>query len=661
MSCYESENPKTPHIDSLAERGVLFSRAFAHNSTTLPSHTNILLGTTPLYHGVHDNLNFIVNEELMTLAEYLKNHGYSTGAFVGAYSLDSRFGLSQGFDIYDDDYARTHSVNPASLERKAEAVVESALEWLKRQDSLWFLWIHCWDPHVPYEPPEPFKTQYKEDPYEGEVAYVDNVLGGLFSYLEKNNLFDNTVVIFTGDHGESLGEHGEDTHGFFAYNATIWIPLIISTPRNEHSRIDCYVSHIDIFPTVCDLLRLEKPSFLQGISLLPALNGKKLSERPIYFESLYPYYSRGWAPLKGFIYQKKKFIESPLPELYELEKDFVELKNLALREKLDKYRKQLSKLMSEQTPAEKIEAEQKVDKETREKLESLGYISSIQVRKKEKFGPQDDVKVLLPYANKTTEAWSLYKKGKENEAIKLLLSIIKEREDIDLAYKRLAEIYKELGKTEEALEILKQGLTTISSSYEIFLDYVKMLIDVGQYDRAISFYREMSFREMEFDPEAWNNLGTAQAKKGDFKEAIEAYEKGLSLDDKDPELYNNLGNVYYSFGLQTRNSDVFQNCFEYFKKAIEIDPEYPTPYFGLGQAYRVVGDIEGAIDSWEKALEADPDFHQAHLNLAVAYLNTGNKVKACSLLNEYKKRYYSLMPAAERTKFDRLMKNCQKE
>lgn len=659
LSCYGSQNPKTPHIDSLAERGVLFSRAFANTSTTLPSHTNILLGTTPLHHGVHENLNFIVSDELLTLAEYLKNNGYSTGAFVGAYPLDRRFGLSQGFDTYDDDYARIHSVNLLSLERKAEAVVDSALEWLERQESPWFLWIHCWDPHVPYEPPEPFYTQYKEHPYEGEVAYVDFALGKLFNSMKEKNLFDNTSVIFTGDHGESLGQHGEETHGFFAYNTTIWIPLIISTPGKKHNRIDHYVSHIDIFPTVCDLLGLEKPSFLQGISLLPAINGKKLLERPIYFESLYPYYSRGWAPLKGYIHKKNKFIDSPIPELYDLDKDFDELKNLAEREKLESNRKQLEKIIGDQTPSKKIMAEQPVDRETRQKLASLGYISSIRITKKENFGPQDDVKVLLPYNNKTDKAWNLYKEGKGDEGIKLLMEIIKERRDVDMAYIHLAAIYKETGRTREAIEILEQGLNTLPSNYEIFQHYVKMLISADQYDKVISTFQKVGFREVEYDPETWNNLGIAYAKKEDFKEAIKAYETGLSLDNRYPELYNNMGNAYYSLGLQTRDSYVFGNCFEYYKKAIEIDPKYPEPYYGLGQAYIETENMEGAIYCWEKALEADPNFSQAQIDLALAYLNTGNKVKACEMLNEYKKQYYHLLSPDERAKFDNIMKNCR--
>ena len=230
LSCYSSEHLKTPRIDSLAGRGVLFTQAFAHTPSTLPSHANILLGATPLYHGVHDNSNFIVREEFLTLAEYLKSFGYSTGAFVGAFPLDSRFGLTQGFDVYDDNYGYKDSQEFTYVERKAEVVVEKSISWLKTERNPWFIWIHLFDPHQRYYPPEPFRTQHQGKLYDGEVAYVDFALGKLFDYLEKNKLFDKTLIIFTGDHGESLGEHGEPTHGYFAYNSTLWVPLIISFP-----------------------------------------------------------------------------------------------------------------------------------------------------------------------------------------------------------------------------------------------------------------------------------------------------------------------------------------------------------------------------------------------------------------------------------------------
>ena len=478
--------------------------------------------------------------------------------------------------------------------------------------------------------------------------------------MKENNLFDSTLIIFTGDHGESLGQHGEDTHGFFAYNSSLWIPLIISIPETSSDRVDDYVSHVDIFPTVCDVLGIKKPSFLQGTSLLPALRGKKLPERPIYFESLYPYYSRGWAPLKGFILKKKKFIESPVPELYDLDHDFDELNNLAEREILTQLTSQLNKIIHGLTPSEKIDAAQKVDRETREKLASLGYISSVRVSQKKDFSIQDDVKVLLPYINKIGEGWELFKKGQQDAGIKLLRDIIQERKDIDLAYKHLASIYQELGNTEEAIVILEQGLNALSSNYEIFTEYIKVLVSAQQYDKIISSFEKMNLREVEYDPEIWNNLGTAYAKKDNFNEAIKAFEMGLSLDDKHPELYNNLANACYSYGLQSKDPFIYSRCFEYYKKAIELDPEYPAPYYGLGHAYRQEGNLGGAIYCWEKALEADPDFSQAHSDLALAYLYTGNKAKAFDLLSEYKKRYYHLMPPAEREKLDALIEQCQK-
>ena len=662
LGCYGSQSPKTPNIDQLAERGVLFSRAFANTSTTLPSHANILLGTTPNFHGIHENLNFVVNRELLTLAEHLKNYGYSTGAFVGAYPLDSRFGLSQGFDFYDDNYSRIHTVNLSSLDRKAEDVVEAALDWLQGRTSPWFLWIHCWDPHNPYDPPEPFKTQYSDHLYEGEIAYVDSILGKLFHFMRENSLFDSTLVVFTGDHGESLGEHGEETHGYFAYNSSLWIPLIISLPNTTSGRVDDSVSHIDIFPTVCETLGIEMPAFLQGASLLPAMRGKKIPERPIYFESLYPYYSRGWAPLKGFIHKEKKYIDSPIPELYDLSHDFDELQNLAGREKTAQFTSQLNDLIQDLTPAQGIVSVQQADRETREKLASLGYVSSGRVpqTQKKEFDVKDDVKVMLPYTNRINEGWKLYKSGQQEAGVKLIKEIFEERKDIDMAYKQLAFIYQETGSTEEAIAILEQGLSALPSSYEIYIDYMKVLISAKQYDQVIQSFEKISLREAEYDPEIWNNLGTAYARRGDLEMAIKAFEMGLSLDDNHPELYNNLANASYSHSLKKKDPFIFTRSFEYYKKAIELDPEYPAPYYGLGHAYREEGNLGGAIYCWQKTLELDPGFKKAHLDLAIAYLNTGDKAKALILLNEYKKLYYDLMPAAEKETLDALIEQCKK-
>ncbi|MGD8536607.1 MAG: sulfatase-like hydrolase/transferase [Candidatus Aminicenantes bacterium] len=657
LSCYSDAHVKTPSIDSLAETGVLFSKAFAHTPTTLPSHTNILLGTTPLYHGVHDNSNFIVIDEFLTLAELLKSNGYSTGAFVGAFPLDSRFGLTQGFDVYDDNYGGQSSQEFTYVERKAEVVVDRAVDWLKDQRNPWFLWIHCFDPHQRYDPPEPFKSQYTH-PYDGEVAYVDFALGKLLDYLEKNNLNDETTIIFTGDHGESLGEHGESTHGYFAYNSSIWVPLIISSPGAKPSTVVQEVCHIDIFPTVCDILGIEKPSFLQGVSLLPALRGRRLPRRAIYFESLYPHYSRGWAPLRGFIEGDHKYIDSPIPEFYDLAKDFGELENLAPEENLNRYISKLEKLVAEQSIETGTSSKREIDREALQKLRSLGYVSSPQTTRKKKYTPRDDLKTLLPFQDKLTRAMGAYHSGRIDEGVQLLEEIIEERKDFDHAYSYLASLYKEQGRLKEAVNVLRQGLENNPSSYKIISTYGIFLVEVGQYDAAIEILGQ-GLSLIDYDPELWNYMGVAYWSQGDFQNALEAYQKALSLDSNYPIVFNNLGSLYLSRLSQSKSANDHQNALQYFKKAIELDPTYASAYNGLGSAYGQAGDLDAAIFCWEKAVELKPYFAYPLYNLGLSYLAKGNNRKALEYFQRYKEVHYNRLSAQDKKKLDDLIRKAR--
>jgi tetratricopeptide (TPR) repeat protein len=268
--------------------------------------------------------------------------------------------------------------------------------------------------------------------------------------------------------------------------------------------------------------------------------------------------------------------------------------------------------------------------------------------------------VMLPFIHRSTEAFDLHLAGKTAEGVKLLSEIIEERKDIDTAYMRLADIYKETGQADEALKILQDGFLQLPSSYEIFLDNMKLLVDTGGIEKAIELFESARFRETELDPEAWNILGIAYSKKGDFSTAVRAFEQGLSIDGRDPELHNNLGNATYSYGIQEESPSIFQNCLEHYKKAIEIDPDYATPYFGLGQAYQQMGRLGDAVFCWEKALAINPDFPRAHRALALVHLTLGNKTKALEMLEDFKTRYYHLMPPAERLKLDNLMKECRR-
>lgn len=656
LSCYGSEHLQTPTIDKLAKNGVLFTRAFAHTSTTLPSHTNILCGTTPLYHGVHDNFNFILGPEFLTLAEHLKAFGYSTGAFIGSFPLDSRFGLDQGFDIYDDNFK-----NRTDIEIQAEFVVDKALSWLELQKSPWFCWVHCYDPHDPYSPPEPFKKQHEKDFYNGEVAYVDNSLKRLTDYLDKNALYGNTLIVFTADHGEALDQHGERTHGFFAYNEVIWIPLIICLPGITEGRIDEYVSHIDIFPTVCDVLDIKKPSFLQGISLFPALEGKKISQRILYFESLYPYYGRGWAPLRGFIQNNEKYMDSPIPELYDMERDFGELNNLARGKKLEAYKKQLDKIMNDQSNPESEKPRKKVDQEALRKLESLGYISNPNISLKVSFGPEDDIKTLLPHYNKADLTNKLYENGEISldTAMESLREVITDTKQIDIAYKGLASLYKEMGRRKDAVDVLKAGIENHPSSYEILRDLVMYLSEVGQYQDVISLCNSNYVVQMDFETDIWNVLGYAYWKTGDLKNAQETYEKALSIDNEDPTLLTNFGNVYFSYFQKTKELNFRKKAIELFEKAIELDPNLAQAYDGLGIASLVSGDLDKAIYYWEKVMKIMPSNTNTVYNLSRAYLTKGEKQKALAYLDRFMKTNSHLLSPENKKIFNELIKKCK--
>jgi arylsulfatase A-like enzyme/tetratricopeptide (TPR) repeat protein len=659
LSCYSPKYVKTPHIDALASKGVLFERAFAHTPTTLPSHTNILVGTTPPYHGIHENANYSLSEEFLTLAEHLKENGYSTGAFIAAFPLDSRFGLSQGFDVYDESYPSLTSSAFHFQERKAGQVIQAAIDWLEKQNTKWFSFVHIFDPHAPYRPPDPFDVKFADDPYSGEVAYVDSALKKLFDYLESKGLLGNTLIVLTGDHGEALGEHGEATHGYFAYNSTLWVPLIIVGPGIKPGHVNDYVCHIDLFPTICDFLRIKKPSHLQGVSLLPLMKGKKLKKRAIYFESLVSFLSRGWAPLYGYIEEGKKYIESPLPEYYDLEDDFLEQNNLVKKIDLKTHKQKMQGLLDELTFQGKTQNPKIFDRETREKLRSLGYISSPEIRTSETNRPEDDLKTLLPFQQKKDAAATMAENNRVAEAVKLLSDIIQERKDFADAYIDLSRIYESQGLEQDALAILETGQENNPENYGIIVSYGFLMVKLGQLDRGIEFLHK-ALEKVDTDPDVWTHLGIAYTAKRDYQTALEHYEKALSLDKTDALIYNNMGFLYYSIYLQTGKMEDNNRALECYQKAIEIDPLLASAYNGLGGAYKAQGQIDRAIEAWEKSLELDPDYGYSLYNLGLTYLQIGEKEKALKHFERYLFLNYKTLSPQERREIQELIDKCKK-
>jgi arylsulfatase A-like enzyme/Flp pilus assembly protein TadD len=659
LGCYGSRSVKTPAIDRLAASGALFERAFAHTPLTLPSHTSILLGTTPLQHGVHDNGNFKVPEGLPTLATFLKGQGYATGAFIGAFPLDARFGLDRGFDVYDEGYGSGTGLDFKFVERRAEAVVGAALAWLDGRAGPWFVWVHVFDPHQPYEPPPPYAARYKDDPYGGEVAYVDASLARLFAYLDDSRQAGSTVVVLTGDHGQSLGEHGETTHGYFAYNSTLWIPLIVAGPGVKPGRIEASVCHVDIFPTACDLLGLARPSYLQGLSLLPALRGRDLAAlaaRPIYFESLYAYYRRGWAPLRGFIEGPRKFIDLPIPEVYDLAADFGEAKNLAGPD-VAKDRARLAALVKAGSGAESA-ARPELGAAAREKLQSLGYVGGYQPPAKTDFGPAEDLKTLLPFNQKFERAQDLYFRGQTEPSIALLRELVKERPDFDNPYLFLVTVYEKQGRLAEAETLLEAGAAANPRNYKLAIEHGIVLAEIGRNDEAVAVLAKAA-RMIDWDPELWNYMGVAYWNKGDLANAVTAYERALALDPKYAAVLSNLGTVQTAQAMRDKDPALLGKAMESFKRALEADPRDASALNGLGAAYRLLGDVDAAISCFEKALAIQPGHKFALYNLGTACLDKGEKARAAAALTQYKERYGKALPPKERAALDALLAQCR--
>lgn len=659
LSCYSSKYVQTPRMDALAARGVLFERAFAHDPITLPSHTNILLGLTSLVHGVNENVKSVVSKEFVTLAEALKKKGYATGAFVSAFPLDSRFGLNRGFDIYDDHYPSRLAPGLDYAERKAEKTIAAALAWLSLQKRKWFCWVHLWDPHAPYSPPEAYAGRFSRDPYSGEVAYVDAELGKLLDTVDNKGWRGKTLIILTGDHGESLGEHGEQTHSYFAYNSTIWVPLIISGPGQKASRVRADVSHVDIFPTVCDVLGIEKPAALQGNSLEPFLNGKARKAATIYFEAMEANLSSGWAPLRGIIEGGKKYIDSPIPELYDLEKDFEERTNIAEQADLARYQKRLAEVMKAATSKPGSQGVRKIDRETRDKLRTLGYVVAPFVQSQKSYGPEDDLKRLLPLMHKLEKAAQLGQQGKAAESAQLLEDVIKTRKDFATAYDHLFRVYRSQGQTEKALGVLERGVGANPDKYGFVSGYGIALVKEGRFKQGVELLTR-ALGLFDQDAEVWNSLGVAYWKLGDFERALKHLEQALRLDPSDAIYNDNIGSLYVVMSLKSKNQDELQKALGYFQTSIARDPSLASAYNGLAGAFSLMGKMAEAISNWEKALGLDPKFDYPAFNLALAYLEKGDKARAL----EYCRRYIAIkgnnMSAQERQEIESLIQRCKK-
>jgi arylsulfatase A-like enzyme/Tfp pilus assembly protein PilF len=575
---------KTPHLDALARRSALFTHAYAHTPLTRPSHTNILTGTTPLYHGVSDNPGFRLEDRYETLAQILKARDYKTAAFVGAFVLDARFGLNKGFDLYDDDTGFAEHEEFDVVERTADKVVKPAMDWIGAQREKWFCWVHVFDAHDPYTPPEPFRTEYANDPYSGEVAFVDAELGRLFDALEKSGALEKTVVIVTADHGEAFGEKEELRHGFFAYNDTLHVPLFIYVPGAAPATVKENACHVDILPTVCDILGLPVPAQVQGESLLPLIAGQKRQKPLIYFESMSPYLTMGAAPLSGFIRGDIKFIDQPIKEVYNLADDPAEETNLAATSDVAGMMDELEGLKRSLKGKGTTQDWKGKHPEIKPLLESLGYISGTPVKKKT-YGPQDDLKALQPLIAQLRMAIDDFKSGRQEAAKAKLTTILRIRPIYINAYTVLADMHDRSGRLDEAEAVVEDGLKKNPGTMALTTRLGTVLIKARKFAEAIPPLEEAIDRDP-YDPQTLNFLGLAQMATGDVKPAEKNLKKALELDSDFVEAWNNLGYLNLSLYVKTAEEKYYDEAVQDFDAALERQPGLSSAVKGKDEANR---------------------------------------------------------------------------
>jgi arylsulfatase A-like enzyme/Flp pilus assembly protein TadD len=594
LGCYGYKQIRTPNIDALASESARFERAYTPVPVTLPAHTVIFTGTYPVFSGMHDFSGNKLNPKQPTLASVLKRQGYTTGAVIGSAVLDARFGLNQGFDFYYDhfDFSRLEESNLEEMERPGNVVADVALDWLgKNRQNRFFLWMHLYDPHYPYRPPLPYSEQYKDRLYDGEIAFADAQVGRLISFLKANNIYRNTMIVLSGDHGESLGEHGEKTHGFFIYNATLHVPVIIHLPGSTSTRtVSELVSLADLMPTVLQVLKVELPAEVQGHTLLPLMVPRKAEEsRDLYAETFLPRLHFNWSELRAVETDRYQFIDAPKPELYDLSKDPGETQNLYADKKAvaEELRHRLTALVGQYSASQELAEKTGLDPALMERLKSLGYAGfsgggSPTVTDRSLPDPKDRIQTYELISDAIAES----QHGEyQSSAKKLAIALKTEPNSVPIHY-LLGLNYYRLHEFPQAVEELQRVLQ-LSPDYSL----------------------------------AVFQLGLAYAHSGDFDQAIQTLKRALDLDATNFSAAYNLGAAYL-------RKEMVPEAVAAFRQTIAVAPEYAAGHRALGEVLLYQQQVDESLSELRRAADLDPHDAGTHVALAKALSAKGLNAEA---------------------------------
>lgn len=631
----------TPYLNELSQKGVVFEHCATTSPLTLPAHTSILTGYYPPYHGVRVNGNNALSDTQTTIAEIFSSAGYKTAAFIAAFVLDGRWGLNQGFDYYDDhfDLRKYKHLDLGTVQRPGNEVVDSALKWLEEnQSESFFVWVHLYDPHLPYEPPEPYFSQYNYYPpaslYDGEIAFMDEQIGRLYSWLKVKGLDRNTVIILVGDHGEGLGEHGELAHGYFIYDYAIRVPLVVVSPHQKLQgvRVSSQVSVVDLLPTAAEMTGLSLPD-TQGRSLVRLMFGKTEKEVPAYSESLSPNLHYGWSPLLALRTSEFKFIDAPRPELYDLRQDPKEQNDvqnlypevgLRLKRDLDALVEQISLGAPEPQAAN-------LDSETIERLAALGYIgASVQMQTRparDLADPKDKLEIY----ELIQQSGDLINHEEYSQAAEYLERALSMEPGIPQAQLLLSTCYQELGRKEAAKKLLDEILKEDPNSVQALIAMANILIGEGRAEEVISLCKKALAID-DRNSQAYTLIGEVYMARLEHEKAWPYLEKAVEIQPKMTRNMLNLAVCLIGFKDYNRAEELLQRILQDY-------PKFPLAYYHLGLIYEEQGRIKEASEAYAKEIENYPDHFRARFNLGKILLRGGD-------LNGYLEQMEKVMTTA---------------
>jgi choline-sulfatase len=665
VGSYGYHDASTPTVDALARRGVRFETAVAHAPLTGPSHASILTGQTPLGHGFRNNSGFILPPGVKTVAQDFRNAGYHTAAFVSGFPLDRRFGFDRGFETYDDRLPKGNDRRRTPyVERFADATTDAVLRWLATAShsappTPWFLWVHYYDPHAPYEPPAAdLADRYRQSPYDGEIAFVDRQLGRLLQTLDVRGETSRTIVLVTADHGESLGEHGEGTHGIFLYDATLRVPWVMAGPQIAAGRVSPTVARsIDVLPTLLDYAGLSQRSDVDGRSLRRAADGEQMSDAPAYAESLYSELELGWAPLYAWRTAGFKFIKAPRPELYDLQNDPLEKANRASEQpaRVSDLSSRLDVALRHPTPSAPA---QSVDAETAERLRALGYVSGGRASRPAGAAlrdPKDGVR-LLPKLNRGMSA----ARSEPDLAARELTAVLGEDPGLSMARRTRAVAYaaagqhelaiadlrvldregqltpedavvlgdnlRSAGRLEEAALILQRAERENPSFPQPLISLAAVRIDQRKYDEAAAAC-ERVLKLVPDHIEALRRLGDLALLRENLNDAATRYGRLLEVDPGDVSAMTKLGVVRMRSGRP-------DEAMRLFREAIRREPGNAEALLYLAGALASAGRSAEALPYFEQALKADPASTMALNGLGLTRLAVGDRTGAAAAFRE---------------------------